>query len=108
MKRNNLIFKRILSFVMVIFMLAMLLTGVVMTAHARVRLSNKIIANELVIEQIGENFLNGKELGDTEGYTPEVVTNEENKTLTLKKGDKVVLYIEIKDGKVIQWKYSAN
>ena len=48
-----------IMFMLVAFTLGFLLTGVVMTSHLRVRLNAKTIENEIAIEQIGQNFVDG-------------------------------------------------
>lgn len=102
-----------LLFMMVIFMLAMLLTSVVMNAHLRVRVNDMTIQNEVKIEYIGMQFVKGDlstgELPD--GYYADI--NAENTTLKLTKANKVVLQIEVKiqdDGKreIVKWTYSAK
>ena len=96
-----------LLFMMVIFMLAMLLTSVAMNAHLRVRVNDMTIQNEVILDYVGEQFVNGKiqENGTYHGCT--AVMNDENTTLTLTKGNKV-LTIKIQDGKVVKWTYSAK
>ena len=96
-----------LLFMMVVFMLAMLLTSVVLNAHLRVRVNDKAIENEMILDYVGEQFVNGKiqENGIYYGCTAEI--KDENTTLTLTKGNKV-LSIKIKDGKVVEWIYSAK
>ena len=83
-----------IMFMLVAFTLGFLLTGVVMTSHLRVRLNAKTIENEIAIEQIGQNFVDGvlTKSGEVDGYT--AVINDEKTILTLTKGEKVVLYIE--------------
>ena len=97
-----------LLFMMTVFMLAMLLTGVVMASHLRTRLNHTIIVNEMSLTQIGEIFVNGEDYSEyVNGCIVESGTNNENETLTLTKGGKS-LYIEKNGTKVIKWIYSAN
>ena len=107
-----------IMFMLVTFMLGMLLTGLSMTMHLRTQLNDKTIENELILEQIGDNFVHN--FGDEEefktveafqaytegkGYTAEI--NNEKTTLTLKnKYTRVVLYIEKDGGTVVAWRYS--
>lgn len=101
-----------IMFMLLIFTLGMLMTGTSMIMHLRVRLNDKTIQREITIEQIGEKFVYGMDYSEDltkGGYTQEL-TNE-NDTLTLKKGEKVVLYIEKKQNEdgtvaVIKWQYS--
>ena len=97
-------------FMLVVATLATLLAGAVMISHLRVRLNGKNVENEILIEEIGEKFryIQSQDgLGDLGEYTSEVeFTDFENKTLTLKKGETVVLYIKIENDRVIKWQYS--
>ena len=70
-----------LLFMMVIFMLAMLLTSVAMNAHLRVRVNDKAIENEMILDYVGEQFVNGKiqENGIYHGYYAKI--NDEKTTL---------------------------
>jgi hypothetical protein len=98
-----------IMFMLVAFTLGFLLTGVVMTSHLRVRLNAKTIENEIAIEQIGQNFVDGAltESGEVDGYT--AVINDEKTVLTLtnKKGERV-LKIEKNGSTIVQWKYSKD
>ena len=95
-------------FMLVMFMLGFLLTGIAMTAHLRVKVNNSILSREMEIEQIGEYFLHSTEQTCTDyinglngNYTYEI----QNNTLTLKRNNKVVLYID-KANNI--WKYSIE
>ena len=97
-----------IMFMLLIFTLGMLMTGTSMIMHLRVRLNDKTIQREITIEQIGEQFVYaGTVPEDLGNYVAEI--NQENNTLTilkLKKGEKVVLYIEKNGSTVLQWRYS--
>lgn len=98
-----------LLFMMVIFMLAMLLTSVAMNAHLRVRVNDMTIQNEVILDSVGEYYVknNCTLPTDLNGCTAVEGTENENTTLELTKGNKV-LSIKIKDGKVVEWIYSAK
>ena len=96
-------------FMFVIFYFGMLLTGVSMYTHLRVKLNNTQITEELSLEQIGENFvcLGEAEFSVESPYSAETSYESENdKTLTLKRNGKTVLYIVVQGGKVKNWRYS--
>ena len=103
-------------FMLVILMLGLLLTGVIMHTHLRVKLNNTQLSREITIEQIGENFVNldktafETSLAEYTDYTATTAYNENEKnTLTLTRGKSVVLYIEVRtaDKAVLCWQYSV-
>lgn len=112
-------------FMFVALMLGMLLTGVAMLTHLRVKVNNTALTREIAIEQIGENFVHDMEdfsslqvvdnrfekditVKDSTVYTAVgTYTDKDNKTLTLstKKGT-LLLKITVIDGKITSWKYT--
>ena len=99
-------------FMLIVFMFGLLLTGVAMTSHLRVKVNNTLLSRELEIEQIGENFVHFVR-NDDDDFTVnnkyEAITSytdENNKTLTLQKNSKTVLFIKVENGKITSWKYS--
>ena len=103
-------------FMLVMFMFGFLLTGIAMTAHLRVKVNNSILSREMEIEQIGENFVYMSESDFSthinsfnNKYTATVGTNGDNKTLTLKRKETIVLYVEVDTTQNIKvWKYSIE
>ena len=104
-------------FMMVVLMLGMLLTGVIMYTHLRVKINDTLLSREIAIEQIGEDFVHGTlilgengEIENYNGFTAVIETNAENtRTLTLKnKANKVVLYVEVPQNSATPtvWKYT--
>ena len=107
-------------FMLITLMFGLLLTGVIMNTHLRVKVNNTLLSREITIEQIGENFVHDKqEFSSLSGdFTTDITANgtnyvakgtytdKNNKTLTLstKKGD--LLFIIVADGKITQWKYT--
>ena len=99
-------------FMLVALMLGMLLTGVAMVTHLRVKTNNTILKRELTIEQIGENFVHGTlvlgENGVIDNYRAVISNDGKTLTLTNKSTTKVLLYIEVDDNNVVTcWKFSA-
>ena len=104
-------------FMMVVLMLGMLLTGVIMYTHLRVKANDTLLTREIAIEQIGHDFVHGTlvsgENGEIEGnnaFTAVIETNADNtRILTLKnKANRVVLYVEIPENSTTPsvWKYT--
>jgi hypothetical protein len=122
--KRGIVMESAILFMVVMFMFGFLLTGVAMTAHLRVKANNAIIAREMEIEQIGENFVNMNDTDFTKyietksNYTATLGEKGGNRTLTLKRNSKTVLYVEAKDTyveangttvtTVIVWKYSIE
>lgn len=101
-------------FMMVVLMLGMLLTGVIMYTHLRVKANDTLLMRELTIEQIGEDFVHGTyEAGENipiDNYYADITNTEGIRTLTLKNKakTKVLLYIVVNaDDAVTRWQYSA-
>ena len=116
-------------FMLITLMFGLLLTGVIMHTHLRVKLNNSQLAREITIEQIGENFVynqkefeltddnkkylnatatdNGDKI-DVGDYVAYVKINDSSKILTLKnRSDKVLLYIEASGTTATCWQYPA-
>ena len=98
-------------FMMVVLMLGMLLTGVIMYTHLRVKANDTLLTREIAIEQIGHDFVHGTLVsGENNGFTAVIETNADNtRTLTLKnKANRVVLYVEIPENSNTPsvWKYT--
>ena len=103
-------------FMLVMFMFGFLLTAVAMTAHLRVKVNNNIITREMEIEQIGENFVSmddiafAEYLAEKSNYSIDTdnssYTDENNKTLTLKRNTSTVLKITVENGNITSWKYT--
>ena len=98
-------------FMLVVFMFGLLLTGIAMTSHLRVKVNDTLLTRELEIEQIGEDFVHMDEDNFTVDDKYEAITsydenNKNNKTLTLKRNTSTVLKITVEDGKITSWKYS--
>ena len=103
-------------FMFVVLMLGMLLTGVAMLTHLRVKVNNTALTREIAIEQIGENFVHGtaefKNLTDgdhtIDNYVADInYTDKDNKSLALyTKNNKLLLQITVKNGKITSWKYT--
>ena len=98
-------------FMMVVLMLGMLLTGVIMYTHLRVKANDTLLTREIAIEQIGHDFVHGTLVsGENNGFTAVIETNADNtRTLTLtNKANKVVLYVEIPENSATPsvWKYT--
>ena len=105
-------------FMFVVLMLGMLLTGVAMLTHLRVKVNNTALTREIAIEQIGDNFVHGtaefKKLTDgdhtIDNYVAAITTNDDGtRILTLKtKNDKLLLHVEVpKDSTTPSvWKYT--
>ena len=103
-------------FMVVVLMLGMLLTGVIMSTHLRVKLNDTLLTREITIEQIGENFVTMSETdfkkSEMNNYAPTTTYETDKKTLSLAtQGGKVVLYIEVttadNSNSVTCWRYSA-
>ena len=101
-------------FMMVVLMLGMLLTGVIMYTHLRVKANDTLLSRELTIEQIGEDFVHGTLIlgdnGEIDNYYADVANTDGVRTLTLKNitKTKVLLYIVVNaEGSVTCWRYSA-
>ena len=99
-------------FMFVALMLGMLLTGVAMFTHLRVKVNNTTLTREIAIEQIGENFVHGTlvvgENGEIDNYVAVFSNGGNTLTLTNKTGTKVLLYIEVgENNTVTRWQYSA-
>ena len=99
-------------FMFVALMLGMLLTGVAMFTHLRVKVNNTTLTREIAIEQIGENFVHGTlvvgENGEIDNYVAVFSNGGKTLTLTNKTGTKVLLYIEVgENNTVTRWQYSA-
>ena len=117
-------------FMLITLMFGLLLTGVIMNTHLRVKVNNTLLSREITIEQIGENFVyNQKEFKltdddkkylnatetdkgdkiDVGDYVAYVKINGSSKVLTLKnKSDKTLLYIEASDTTATCWRYSPK
>ena len=100
-------------FMMVVLMLGMLLTGVIMYTHLRVKANDTLLMRELTIEQIGEDFVHGTygagENIPIDNYYADITNAEGIRTLTLKnKANRVVLYVEIPENSTTPsvWKYT--
>jgi hypothetical protein len=105
-------------FMFVVLMLGMLLTGVAMLTHLRVKVNNTALTREIAIEQIGENFVHGtpefKDLPDgdhtIDNYVAAITTNDDGtRILTLKtKNDKLLLHVEVPKNSTTPsvWKYT--
>ena len=111
-------------FMVVVLMLGMLLTGVIMFTHLRVKANDTILTREIAIEQIGEDFVHdkGNFKGLTEGtsinktiiiakvgtYTATgTYTDTNNKTLTLSsQRGSLLLSVTVENGKITSWKYT--
>lgn len=101
-------------FMFVVLMLGMLLTGVAMLTHLRVKVNNTALIREIAIEQIGDNFVHGTlvvgENGEIDNYVAAITTNDDGtRILTLKtKNDKLLLHVEVpKDSTTPSvWKYT--
>ena len=104
-------------FMMVVLMLGMLLTGVIMFTHLRVKANDTMLKREIAIEQIGDNFVHAPlVLGENDeieanGFTFTAIeeTTDGVRTLTLKnKANKVVLYVEVPVNSTTPtvWKYT--
>ena len=105
-----------IMFMLIVFMFGLLLTGIAMTSHLRVKLNDTLLSRELEIEQIGENFVYMDEtsfstyISKNSKYSIDeqttIYTDENNKTLTLKRNTSTVLKITVEGGKITSWKYS--
>ncbi|MBR2320822.1 MAG: hypothetical protein IKA57_01655 [Clostridia bacterium] len=105
-------------FMFVVLMLGMLLTGVAMLTHLRVKVNNTALTREIAIEQIGDNFVHGtaefENLTDgdhtIDNYVAAITTEGDGtRILTLKtKNDKLLLHVEVpKDSTTPSvWKYT--
>lgn len=98
-----------LVFMAVIFFFGILLTSIVSYAHIVNRSNNKLQADRLALDKIGEQFLAATDTFTVpEGYQ-DTDNNNENNILALSKAgsDKVILYI-VKDasGNATTWRYS--
>ena len=99
-------------FMLVVLMLGMLLTGVIMSTHLRVKLNDTLLTREITIEQIGENFVYGKIAEgehEIDGYKAVVTSANGNRILTLKNktNTKVLLYVVVPEDSTTPtvWKY---
>lgn len=97
-------------FMLVVLMLGMLLTGVIMSTHLRVKLNDTMLTREITIEQIGEDFVAGKDLTQIDDYSVSITEADGNRILTLKNKSetKVLLYVEIPQNSNTPtvWKYT--
>ncbi len=110
-------------FMMVVLMLGMLLTGVIMYTHLRVKLNDTLLTREIAIEQIGEDFVHDKadfeglttgtaektiNVADIGTYTATVnYTDKDNKALTLSSArGSTLLNITVENGQITTWKYT--
>ena len=105
-------------FMVVVLMLGMLLTGVIMSTHLRVKLNDTLLTREITIEQIGNDFVHGTLILDENGeikgnnaFTAVIETNADNtRILTLKNktNTKVLLYVEVPENSTTPtvWKYT--
>ena len=95
-------------FMVILFSLSILLTGVVMSASISTRTSNKYTLSRIEYEQIGENFA-----AKAEGYiVPEGYMDADESPLILhlkrESSSATVLYIELDtEGNVVRWQYTA-
>lgn len=100
-----------LVFMAVIFFFGILLTSIVSYAHIVNRSNNKLQADRLALDQIGEDFLaTTGAFTVPEGYQ-DTDNNNENNILALSKAgsDKVILYIEKDEsGNATVWRYSEK
>jgi hypothetical protein len=99
-----------IMFMFIVFMFGLLLSGIVMTTHLRVKVNDTLLDRELEIEQIGEDFVHMDEDNFTVDDKYEAITsyNGNNKTLTLNRNKNTVLFVKVEDGKITSWKYSNN
>lgn len=104
-----------IMFMFIVFMFGLLLSGIVMTTHLRVKVNNTLLTRELEIEQIGENFVYMDKtsfstyISKNSKYSIDeqtIYTDKNNKTLTLKRNTSTVLKITVEGGKITSWKYS--
>ena len=101
-----------LLFMTVVTCLCMLLTTGMALLHTSVKTDVKQYQNRLALDQIGEYFVAGETakmnaLSAEKGYAVTLGNKDENDTLTLAKGDKVILYIEKSGTQAIVWRYSV-
>ncbi len=101
-----------LLFMMIIFSLCFLIASFALIGHYQGKIENIKITQRIELDQIGEEYLASVKdpsvAFDNEsygGYTCDV--NAENRTLTVKNGETVVLYVKANSyGDPIIWRYS--
>ena len=103
-----------IMFMFIVFMFGLLLTGITMTSHLRVKVNDTLLTRELEIEQIGEYFIHidneaklHEAMGElTDKYTATITDN--TLTVTRKNSEIILLKVTRENGKITSWKYSNN
>ncbi len=101
-----------LLFMMIIFSLCFLIASFALIGHYQGKIENIRITQRVNLDQIGEDYLESVKNSSTDfdsegydGYTCEV--NEGDRTLTVKNGETVVLYVKAdSSGNPEVWRYS--
>lgn len=106
--RRGIAIESAITFMVIIFAMVTIIGTVAAFSSLDRRRADSDFAENVIIENIGEQFAKnpGKYAAcETNGFTTEKTDNSENGyTLTVKKGENVVLVVKTnKDGKVIRW-----
>lgn len=106
--RRGIAIESAITFMVIIFAMVTIIGAVAAVSSLDRRRADSGFAENVIIENIGEQFAkNPGEYaeGETNGFATEKTDNSENGyTLTVKKGENVVLVVKTnKDGKVIRW-----
>lgn len=105
--RRGIAIESAITFMVIIFAMVTIIGAVAAVSSLDRRRADSGFAENVTIENIGEAF--AQKLGEynttVEGFTTEITGDSENGyTLTVKKGENVVLVVKTnKDGKVIRW-----
>lgn len=111
--RRGIAIESAITFMVIIFAMVTIIGTVAAFSSLDRRRADSDFAENVTIENIGEAFAKnpgGYAVGETNGFKTEKTGNSENGyTLTVKKGENVVLVVKTnKDGKVIRWSNYDN
>ena len=106
--RRGIAIESAITFMVIIFAMVTIIGTVAAFSSLDRRRADSDFAENVIIENIGEQFAKNPGeyvVGEANGFTTEKTDNSENGyTLTVKKGENVVLVVKTdKDGKVIRW-----
>lgn len=106
--RRGIAIESAITFMVIIFAMVTIIGTVAAFSSLDRRRADSDFAENVIIENIGEQFAKnpgGYAVGEANGFKTEKTGYSENGyTLTVKKGENVVLVVKTnKDGKVIRW-----
>ena len=111
--RRGIAIESAITFMVIIFAMVTIIGAVAAVSSLDRRRADSGFAENVTIENIGEAFAKnpgGYAVGETNGFKTEKTVDKANGfTLTVKKGENVVLVVKTnKDGKVIRWSNYDN